>query len=258
MAAPTTARGRWLDPLLAERQVYVRGRGQPYFVTVTRRARTLRALAFLALLLTVLGLGTALAVGYQRYAALRDELAHGSRPVRPQVPVAEPAEERTAREVAGRSRDAELEAAHARSALLEGQLASAGQARDRALADLQAARQELDTARAAAADLAALRAERDRLVAELAAPKAQPAGTPAAVVPAAAPDGPRPRSPPSRAARTWSGPGGRSKGARERAGPGASRMRSWRWPRPPRAEPTGHGTAPRSSVDIRRGIYRAA
>jgi len=50
MAAPTTARGGWLDPLLAERQVYVRGRGHPYFVTVTRRARTLRALALLALL----------------------------------------------------------------------------------------------------------------------------------------------------------------------------------------------------------------
>ena len=188
MAAPTTARGRWLDPLLAERQVYVRGRGQPYFVTVTRRARTLRALAFLALLLTVLGLGTALAVGYQRYVALRDELARGQPTGQAAMPVAELAEERTAREVAGRSRDAELEAAHARSALLEGQLASAGQARDRALADLQAARQELDAARAAAADLAALRAERDRLAAELATAKAQPPA-PAALVPTAAPDG---------------------------------------------------------------------
>ena len=188
MAAPTTARGRWLDPLLAERQVYVRGRGQPYFVTVTRRARTLRALAFLALLLTVLGLGTALAVGYQRYVALRDELARGQPTGQAAMPVAELAEERTAREVAGRSRDAELEAVHARSALLEGQLASAGQARDRALADLQAARQELDAARAAAADLAALRAERDRLVAELATAKAQPPA-PAALVPTAAPAG---------------------------------------------------------------------
>lgn len=152
MAAPTTARGRWLDPLLAERQVYVRGRGHPYFVTVTRRARTLRALAFLALLLTVLGLGTALAVGYQRYTALRDEVARGQPTGQAAMPAAELAEERTAREVAGRSRQAELEAAHARSALLESQLASAGQARDRALADLQAARQELDAARAAATD----------------------------------------------------------------------------------------------------------
>src|SRR3954471_19149870 len=63
------------------------------------------------------------------------------KPYQAATPAAELAEERTAREVAGRSRDAELEAAQARSALLEGQLASAGQARDRALADLQAARQ---------------------------------------------------------------------------------------------------------------------
>jgi cell division protein FtsB len=129
MPAHAAARGRWLDALLAERQVYVRGRGRPYFVTVTRRARTLRLLALFCLLLTTVGLGTALTLGYQRYAALRDELAR-ARPV----------------EDAGRSREralADLDAARR-------ELQSARDERDRLAAEAQKLRAELDSVRAAA------------------------------------------------------------------------------------------------------------
>ena len=51
----------WFDGILAERQVYVRGRGRPYFVTITRRARVLRALALLVLILAFAGTAAGLA-----------------------------------------------------------------------------------------------------------------------------------------------------------------------------------------------------
>jgi hypothetical protein len=169
---------RWFDGILAERQVYVRGGATaPHFVTDSRRARTIRFVTTLTLAFTVLALGGALVLGYQRYDALWRELASlrggaggspsatstaattGAAPpalladelarLRREVEAersrrvqleAEAAQERDATGVARRSRDAELEALRVRADLLSGQLAAAEQQQQRLASELAASR----------------------------------------------------------------------------------------------------------------------
>jgi hypothetical protein len=115
----------WFDGILAERQVYVRGRGRPYFMTITRRARVARALALLVLILAFAGTAAGLAGAWRLNGSLRAELASlradvarsggDERAVRLRAE-AELAQEREGWAAASRSRAAELEAQLQRAA----------------------------------------------------------------------------------------------------------------------------------------------
>jgi DNA repair exonuclease SbcCD ATPase subunit len=142
----------WFDGILAERQVYVRGRGRPYFVTITRRARVARALALLVLILAFAGTAAGLAGAWRLNGSLRAELASlradvarsgGDERAARLRAEAELAQEREGWAAASRSRAAELEAVQARATLLTTQLASAEQASERSAAELKTARQRV-------------------------------------------------------------------------------------------------------------------
>lgn len=157
----------WFDGILAERQVYVRGRGRPHFVTITRRQRVLRAAALLGLIVALAGVTAGLVRSLQQNGILARELqalqastaqaggeeaarlrqALGEERAARERAEAELAQEREAAAVAMRSRAAELEAAQAKATLLGSQLASAEEARVRLAAELAAATAEPELAR---------------------------------------------------------------------------------------------------------------